>query len=1102
MNLLLERSGRKILLSAFVVFLHLYGYSSVYYLAPNGNDNNSGTITSPWFSFTKAWTLIKPGDTVYLRGGTYAFTSQQVLRNKSGQAGNLINILAYPGEFPVLTKGAGYPNASGFLFCGNYFYWKGLEITGFTQPNGSVLSYGFRAENSSNNVFEQFKVHGNGAGMNIANYGYVEHVTGNLVLNCDFYENQDPLTTSDPYGNADGLSIESIGHTDDVNIVRGCRFWWNSDDGLDMFSNDGLVIIENCQSFFNGYIPKTFTKAGDGTGFKFGNSLTDNRTTVKRIVRRCLAAKNRMNGYSTNLILGLVEMSYCTAYSNGKIGIHLADYNLSHSAKNCLSYSNNPDVDLSNQGSYITNSWQNNIVVSSNDFKSIDVNLLLTPRQSNGDIAVTDFFRLNKTSQLIDSGTDIGLDFNGSAPDIGCYEYSQALDAVTSNENVSICEGANYCGWTTSGTYTRTLKATSGADSIVTTYLTVNPLPAVSFLSGPTAVSLGSANNVYITQPGMSNYSWEVSPGGIVTAGGNSTSNTITVSWTTSGKQYVSVNYTNANGCTALSSATDSVTVTDNMPPYAFKVTGGGSFCEGGTGLSIGLSGSEKGVNYQLYQNGIAVGKIVEGTGKAITFGIQNSSGTYTAGGIKTNNSMRAAMSGNAIINIHPTYTIAEDIIINQGESYNGWTTDGKYQRTLSSVYGCDSIVITNLVVLSLVKDADTQTIVLKKGINLISSYLVPTNPQVVSVFSLLISNGQFVKLKNEMENEFSYNSQANSWVDNIVSMSTTEGYVLEVSSDCSLKITGTLISAPLGIPLKAGWNIISYPKAIDANAIDVLQSLIDHNKLIKVQDELGNSIENFNNYGGWQNNIGNFQPGKAYKVYVSADTVLTVQPNYSAPSTVIPSPLPTTHYTVSYEGNGVNHMNINIVGLNNQPYFLAGDEIAVFDGSICVGALKITDEHLSKGFASIVSSYMTNKLIPDGFTEGHAIRLKKWNTQSGEEAGVTVKVLSGAMLFSKNASTMIELQSLTTDPEQMFVDPQVEIYPNPCNDRVFVRFSKLPSTGSCMYLLDNSGKIVSTVDINQPTEELPVHNYPAGVYMLKIIDGATSKVYKIVVNH
>jgi len=482
-----ERFVKRVLLSIAIVLLNMLSFGATYYIAPSGNDNNAGTLSSPWGTLNKAWTVIKAGDTVYLRGGTYAFNTQQSLSGKSGISGSLINIWAYPGETPRLSKSSSYPATFGIFFSGNYFYWKGIEITGYTQPSANVLSYAFRVENSSYNTFENLKVHGNGCGMTLVNNGYTQHATGNLILNCDFYENQDPLTSGDPYGNADGLSVAWITHPEDVNKVKGCRFWWNSDDGIDMFSNDGQVLIEECQSFYNGYIPQTFTPAGDGIGYKFGNNLTDLRTSLKRVAKNCISVKNRTKGYSTNGIYGLVELDNCTAYLNGSIGVHLADFNLAHSAKNCISYANTTNVGLSTTGVSTTNSWQNGITVSDADFKSLDLSLLLTGRSSDGSLANTDLLKLASTSKLINVGTNIGIPFSGSAPDLGAYELVGAITAVAPapttiqyNEYISICDGSNYKGWTVTGKYTRTLVAKSGADSIVTTNLTVNPKYAIT----------------------------------------------------------------------------------------------------------------------------------------------------------------------------------------------------------------------------------------------------------------------------------------------------------------------------------------------------------------------------------------------------------------------------------------------------------------------------------------------------------------------------------------------------------------------------------------------------------------------------------------------
>lgn len=103
--------------------------------------------------------------------------------------------------------------------------------------------------------------------------------------------------------------------------------------------------------------------------------------------------------------------------------------------------------------------------------------------------------------------------------------------------------------------------------------VTVNPSP-VPTITGSASVCQGTTGNVYSTQSGMTNYNWIVSAGGAITSGTGT--NSITVTWNTSGPQTVSVNYTNASGCSAASATVLNVTV--NVAPVP-TVTGQTSMC-------------------------------------------------------------------------------------------------------------------------------------------------------------------------------------------------------------------------------------------------------------------------------------------------------------------------------------------------------------------------------------------------------------------------------------------------------------------------------------------------------------------------------------------
>jgi len=86
--------------------------------------------------------------------------------------------------------------------------------------------------------------------------------------------------------------------------------------------------------------------------------------------------------------------------------------------------------------------------------------------------------------------------------------------------------------------------------------------------------------------------------------------------------------------------------------PKVFDVTGTGSYCHGeGEGLPVGLNGSETGVKYTLFRNGIPVDPSVEGTGSVISFGIRPP-GTYTVTGANIIGMIN--MNGSAIIVENP----------------------------------------------------------------------------------------------------------------------------------------------------------------------------------------------------------------------------------------------------------------------------------------------------------------------------------------------------------------------------------------------------------------------------------------------------------------
>lgn len=87
--------------------------------------------------------------------------------------------------------------------------------------------------------------------------------------------------------------------------------------------------------------------------------------------------------------------------------------------------------------------------------------------------------------------------------------------------------------------------------------------------------------------------------------------------------------------------------------PTAFTVSGGGSYCAGGTGnFTVSLSNSETGINYQLKNGSNNVGSPKAGTGAGLTFENISDAGTYTVVATRVVGGCSVTMTGSATVSV------------------------------------------------------------------------------------------------------------------------------------------------------------------------------------------------------------------------------------------------------------------------------------------------------------------------------------------------------------------------------------------------------------------------------------------------------------------
>ena len=467
--------NKKIILLSLLLLVLTPAFCNTWYVATDGIDTNAGTVSAPFLTVQRAQTSANAGDTIYIRGGNYIMTEAQITQkigiyayvtnlNKSGSAGKRINYWAYPGEKPIFD----YTNVKpaslrvlAFNVTGSYIYLKGLEVTGVQVTIlAHTQSECFHNE-GSNNIYEQLTMHD---GMAIG--FYLTKGSNNLVLNCDAYRNWDSVSESGAGGNTDGFGFHPNAKGYTGNIIRGCRAWFNSDDGYDCINAYEGTRFENCWSFYNGYT-SAFVSKGDGNGFKVGgygaapvvsglpNPIPSNT------VQFCMAYRNKANGFYSNHHVTTGNSFYNnTAYRNAtnfnmlsqkimKSPISGADTSVdcpgyNHVLHNNLSFRTNKDTANMGSCNFTYNSFTpgSGVTVDATDFLSTDEALLVAPRGSDGSLPINDFLRLKSTSDLINKGMNLGFAFSGSAPDFGAFEYKDptALNPI----RTSIISGELY----------------------------------------------------------------------------------------------------------------------------------------------------------------------------------------------------------------------------------------------------------------------------------------------------------------------------------------------------------------------------------------------------------------------------------------------------------------------------------------------------------------------------------------------------------------------------------------------------------------------------------------------------------------------------------
>ena len=181
-----------------------------------------------------------------------------------------------------------------------------------------------------------------------------------------------------------------------------------------------------------------------------------------------------------------------------------------------------------------------------------------------------------------------------------------------------------------------------------------------------------------------------------------------------------------------------------------------------------------------------------------------------------------------------------------------------------------------------------------------------------------------------------------------------------------------------------------------------------------------------------------------------------------------------TTHFIPAFEGNGLDHMNIYVIGADISGIPLeAGDEIAAFDGEICCAVLTLSGTVSSTSLAVLRAS-MADPGEENGFTSGHPITLKFWDASAAKEYDNveltfynTSQEIISPVPYIPGESAFVTASGSDVEPD---ITPGLTVAPNIMNGatnfEVLVRVSEVngaATTGAISVVIPRDSRLTFT---------------------------------------
>ncbi|CAN5476402.1 hypothetical protein BH23BAC1_BH23BAC1_35070 [soil metagenome] len=359
----------------FLIFLYAINFytshnsfATNYYIALNGRSSGDGSKGNPWDMVTGlSGNHGSPGDTIFVRGGTYRGQFVSELRGTSSR--NIV-LAQHPGEIAILDGNGGASNTATLSIEGNYATYYGFQVMNssskrYTSQSGSFPSDiqfgdGIRVYGSYVKLISLIVKDNLGNGI-----GFWKSSTNSEIYGCLIYNNG---WQGSDRGHGPGIYTQNDNGT---KLIRDNIMFGGFGRAIQIYGvNGGLNGFDiNGNAIFN---TSTLAKGSTASIIIGGESKADNVTIRNNYIYRGFSASgNGVQVHYGNTINGRLTMQN-NKFIGGSPALSIKDWEQVSFSGNTV-FGSTQIVDFSVHDTYLKNySWNNNSYHTTNTSNSMD----------------------------------------------------------------------------------------------------------------------------------------------------------------------------------------------------------------------------------------------------------------------------------------------------------------------------------------------------------------------------------------------------------------------------------------------------------------------------------------------------------------------------------------------------------------------------------------------------------------------------------------------------------------------------------------------------------------------------------------------------------